>query len=88
MSNDKLKVTVYSTSWCGPCKAVKKFLKDNNISFTDHDVESDAAAFKAMLMITGGMRGVPVIVIGNDFMRGYSEQWVRETLRKAGLLAR
>ena len=30
--------TIYSTQWCGPCKTLKKFMKDNNLEYVAFDL--------------------------------------------------
>ena len=59
-----LSVTIYSTSWCGFCKAEKNFLDANGISYTSLDIENDpqAAAERDRLM---PQPGVPLTVIKN-----------------------
>ena len=64
-------VVMYGTDWCGYCKKARKYFRKNDISFTEYDIEKDAAAhrrYKAM-----GATGVPVILVGNKRMNGFSE---------------
>jgi glutaredoxin len=37
-------VILYSTSWCGACKATRRHLTQKHIPFVEKDIESDAAA--------------------------------------------
>ncbi len=56
-----MNVTVYSATWCGPCKMLKPALKKAGIEFTDVDVDANAEdADKAKI------RGLPTVVISND----------------------
>ncbi|MCW8945176.1 MAG: DUF4124 domain-containing protein [Sedimenticola sp.] len=66
------KVIMYSTSWCGYCKNAKRFFKAKGIVFTEYDIEKSAAAKKAYDKLGG--RGVPVILVGQSRMNGFSEQ--------------
>lgn len=62
-------VTLYTTEWCGVCKRAKAFMKENQIPFSEWDVEKSeygAAKFRQM-----GGRGVPLITIGSQKMMGF-----------------
>ncbi len=63
-------VIIYSTVWCGFCKKAKKYFRKNNISYTDYDIEKDAAAKKRYDEM--GASGVPVILVGKKRMNGFS----------------
>lgn len=58
-------VTIYSTQTCGYCQAVKEYLKENNIAYTEIDVGADQAKAREMIEKSGQM-GVPVITITDD----------------------
>ena len=34
-------ITIYTTSWCGPCKSAKRFLSDQGFDFTEIDIEKE-----------------------------------------------
>lgn len=64
------RVVMYSTQWCGVCKKAKNYFAKNKIPYTSYDIENNKKAqmdFKAM-----GATGVPVILIGNKKMLGFS----------------
>lgn len=66
------KVIMYSTTWCGYCKKARKYFKKNGIAFTEYDIDKNAKAkarYKKM-----GAKGVPVILVGNKRMNGFSPQ--------------
>jgi len=66
--NDK-KVTIYSTVWCGVCKKAKRYFEQNNIDYTEYDIEK---SFQAKLRFNKmGGKGVPLILIGNQKMSGF-----------------
>lgn len=63
---------LYATSWCGYCKQARQYLKSQGIDYVEYDVEHDEKAkleFQAM-----GATGVPVLVLGDRQMKGFSEQ--------------
>ncbi len=64
------KVVMYSTSWCAYCKKAKQYFKKNNIKFTEYDIEENARARKRYKKL--GATGVPVIVVGQKRMNGFS----------------
>ena len=72
-------VTIYSTPVCHFCHMAKDFFKENNISFTDYDVASDAEKRQEMVEMTSQM-GVPVIRIGDDIVIGFDEGKLKELL--------
>lgn len=72
-------VTIYSTPVCHFCHAAKEYFKENNVSYTEFDVASDADKRQEMIEMTGQM-GVPVIRIDNDVVVGFDEDKVKELL--------
>lgn len=73
------KVEIYSTPVCVYCNMAKDFFKKNNIAYSEYNVSSDLEKRKEMIEKTGQM-GVPVIVIDNDVMVGYSEDALKSAL--------
>ena len=63
-------VVMYSASWCGYCKKARAYFKENDIAYTDYDIEADRFA-KINYDRLGG-RGVPLILVGDKQMRGFS----------------
>jgi glutaredoxin 3 len=72
-------VTIYSTPVCHFCHAAKDFFKENNVSYTEHDVAADLEKRTEMIEMTGQM-GVPVIRIGDDVIIGFDEPKLKELL--------
>ena len=72
-------VVIYSTPVCHFCQAAKEFFKENEVSYTEHDVASEADKREEMIEMTGQM-GVPVIKIGDDVVIGFDEYKVKELL--------
>jgi len=64
------RVIMYSTEWCGYCKKAAKYFRENNIAFTEYDIEKDPAAKKRYDAL--GAKGVPVILVGSKRMNGFS----------------
>ena len=73
-------VVVYSVSGCSHCKALKNFLDNEKIPYTNIDVGEDQKAANEMIKISG-QRGVPVTVIdGEKIVVGDDLKKVRELL--------
>ncbi len=58
----------------------KEFLSQHGVEFEYQDITADPAALAEMMEYTGGRRGVPVIVIGTEVMRGFDRGRVSELL--------
>jgi len=63
-------VILYATSWCGYCKKTRAFLADNNIAYTEYDIETSEDGRKQHEALGGG--GVPVLDIKGTVVHGYS----------------
>lgn len=66
------KVTIYTTQSCGYCKMAKAFLAQNNIQYTERDIERDAQAREEL--IQRNINGVPVFFIGNELIVGFDKE--------------
>ncbi|GIH91372.1 mycoredoxin [Planobispora siamensis] len=58
-------LTVYTTTWCGPCKRLKAQLTREGISYEEIDIEQnpDAAAF--VMSVNNGNQTVPTVVVNS-----------------------
>ena len=65
------KVVMFSTSWCTYCKKAKAYFKKNGIRFTEYDVEKSRKGQKLYAQM--GAKSVPVIMVGDQHMSGFSE---------------
>lgn len=75
------KVAVFVTSWCPYCKAVERFLKENQVKYTRYDIENDPKGSKLYYQLGGG--GVPVVIVGTRVMRGYDEDELSSMLQES-----
>ncbi len=64
------KVVMYSTEWCKYCRKARKYFKENHIAFVEYDIEKNAKAKNRYVRMGGS--GVPVILVGNRRMNGFS----------------
>jgi len=73
------KITVYSSTSCPHCIALKAYLKSGGIEFEDKDVQENMA-FKKEL-IDKGYRGVPVVIIDDIEVVGFDREKLDNILK-------
>ena len=66
-------ITIYSTPTCHFCHMAKDFFTENNIAFTDYDVQNDLQKRQEMVGKSGGM-AVPVFDIDGEIIVGYDKE--------------
>lgn len=79
ITNNGVKVDIYSTATCHFCHIAKDWLTEKNIPFNDYNVGVDAVKRKEMVEMTGQL-GVPVIKIGEDVMIGFNPEKMAQLL--------
>ena len=73
------KVELYTTDWCPYCLKARIFFDSRGIPYTLYDVEkSREAAFKKERIAPRS--GVPLVIIGDIVIRGYSEKAYKTAL--------
>jgi len=73
------KVIIYSTPTCHFCHLAKDFFTANSIVYTEYNVVNDLEKRKEMVEESGQM-GVPVIVIGDEFIVGFDQTKIAKLL--------
>jgi mycoredoxin len=53
---------MYTTSWCGFCRNLKRQLNSAGIEISEVDIEHDQAAADYVMSVNGGNQTVPTIV--------------------------
>jgi mycoredoxin len=53
---------MYTTSWCGFCRNLKKQLAREGIEISEVDIEQDQAAADYVMSVNGGNQTVPTIL--------------------------
>ena len=71
-SGKSMKVVMYSAPWCGVCQRAKRFFQNKGIAFREMDIDKNRRARKEFDRLNG--RGVPLILVGDKRMNGFSEQ--------------
>ncbi len=82
--NQHNNVILYATSWCGYCKRTRAFFAENNIKYTEYDVEKSEEGRKRYEALGG--KGVPVVDIRGTVIYGYSTNKMESTLKQFNLM--
>ncbi|EOM77433.1 mycoredoxin [Rhodococcus rhodnii] len=54
-------MVMYSTTWCGYCRRLKKQLEENGISYVEIDIEQDPESADFVGKVNGGNHVVPTV---------------------------
>ena len=57
--------TIYSTSWCGPCKRLKRQLAELSITYQEIDIEQSPEAAALVESLNNGNQMVPTLVFSD-----------------------
>lgn len=78
---------IYGASWCGPCHAAAKYLKQRGVKVVEHDIEKEPRHAKEMQrkLRAAGMGGgsIPVIDVGGIILRGYNPRALDRAVAQA-----
>jgi mycoredoxin len=55
-------LVIYSTTWCGYCRTLKRQLVDEGIAFTEVNIEETPGAAEFVMSINRGNQTVPTVV--------------------------
>lgn len=69
-AQDDDRVVMYGASWCGYCRQARNYFQQNGIRYVEYDIEKNERARRAYDSIGGN--GVPVILVGDKRMNGFS----------------
>lgn len=64
--------------WCSYCYQAKKYFQKNDISYCEYDVENTATG--RQLYEKHGSGAVPILLIGEYQLNGFSEQQIEQAL--------
>ena len=82
--NDFPEVVVYTTQTCPHCRKALAHLDRRGVPYVNKDVENDSRAEKEYLRKGKGRRGVPLIDVGGEILRGYSPKSLDSALDRHG----
>lgn len=75
------RVVMLSAVWCGVCDRARAWLTQNHIPFTEYDVERTETGKAEFRRLAG--KGVPIILVGEQRMTGFSAQRLQAMLQNA-----
>ena len=75
-------VELYVTSWCPHSQRAREFLREKGVPFIEYDVERDREA-AARSQSRSGSSAVPVAVIGDQVLVGFSPQSYEGALKQS-----
>ncbi|GHE35401.1 NrdH-redoxin [Streptosporangium violaceochromogenes] len=55
-------LTVYTTTWCGPCRRLKSQLTREGISYREVDIERNPEAARFVMSVNDGNQTVPTVL--------------------------
>lgn len=72
-------ITIYTTPTCSWCTAVKRFLEEHEIEYTEYDVSEDENALERLIRLSS-QTGVPVLDIDGEIIVGFDKDRIVELL--------
>ena len=78
----KDRVRIYTAVWCGYCKKAKAHLAAKAVPYDEVDVEASQQGRSEFVQLGG--HGVPIILVGNQRMDGFSADRLDAMLAAAG----
>ena len=74
-------LTMYTTTWCGYCRNLKRQLARDGIEIAEVDIERDQAAAEYVMSVNGGNQTVPTVLFPDGaVLTNPSAAQVRERL--------
>jgi len=74
-------VTMYSTTWCGYCRRLKREMTEAGIDFREIDLDDDPSHDDRIIARTGGYRTVPTLEVKGELLVNPSLREVEAALR-------
>jgi mycoredoxin len=62
------KIVMYTTTFCGDCRAARAFLDEHNVEYTVVNIENDQEAVKLVMQVNNGKRSVPTFDIDGRYL--------------------
>jgi glutaredoxin len=78
----EVQIEMYATSWCPSCRRAREYLDDNQISYTEYDIDEDAAA-KRRLAEINQRTSIPTFQIDDIVQVGFSPENFQRQLNRA-----
>ena len=75
---------MYATNWCNSCRRARAYLRENDIAYTEYDIERDESAKRRLAEINPGA-SVPTFRIDDIVQVGFSPDGFEQKLNEAVL---
>ncbi|MGR9090344.1 MAG: glutaredoxin family protein [Gammaproteobacteria bacterium] len=75
---DAVDVLMLSASWCGYCARARQMFVKDGINYCEYDVEQTKTG--AELYARSGVRGVPIIYVGEAMFVGFNPHEIKQAL--------
>jgi mycoredoxin len=80
-------LTMYTTTWCGYCRRLKRQLAADGIEMMEVDIEQDPTAAEFVMSVNGGYQTVPTVVFPDgSALTNPSAAVVKERLQELAAL--
>ncbi len=63
-------ILLYSASWCRDCRAIKRYLAEHGVEYTEIDIEETPGAAELVIRQVG-KRAIPQLVIDGEWFQPY-----------------
>ncbi len=82
------RIVIYTTPWCGDCRAAKKFLQAKGLPYEEIDIEKSPEAAEIVMKLNDGMKKVPTLDVEGKIVSGdrFNAARFEKDLREAGAL--
>jgi glutaredoxin len=74
----KIKVILYMTDWCGYCRKARELLQALDVELVEYNVEKNREKYQEFK--TKGGRGVPLIDVEGLIIKGYNADSIRSAV--------
>lgn len=78
--NNSKPVVLYATSWCGYCQRARDFFAHNDVDYIEYDIDESKEGRRQFNKLRG--RGVPLILVGREKIRGWNATAVKAALAR------
>ncbi|MCX7959241.1 MAG: hypothetical protein N3B13_09360 [Deltaproteobacteria bacterium] len=85
VKQDGKSVIIYTTSWCGVCAQLRKYLRAKGVPYVEKDIEKDESARNEMISKLRGSglkgSGVPVIDLYGEIIVGFNKELLENKIK-------
>lgn len=76
-------VVMLSASWCGYCRAARRFLHSEQIKHCEYDIETDAEGRRRYAALP--FKAIPILSLGKETFVGFEREQLEQALVARGL---